>query len=566
MKNTIITGLFIFVLFASGFAQSLQEARKLTENEQFEDATGMFKTLISLNPSDPNLYYFYGDNLLLSDNSDSAKIVFDKGFVVNPASPLIKIGKAKILLDDINLREAKSSSEKDGANPELRDRYEQAGNNVKSANALLDEATLNSNDLTTLIEAAEALIHYKNKDTDKAKLFLDRASLIDPKNIEINLLNGDLYTELNNGTLAADYYNRALDLNKASARAIVSKGRLYKRSTNYEGASREFLNAISIDNSYAPAHRELGETYIKLGSLSKAKEEYRKYLELSKNNCGARIRYASFLYIGKNYSDALAELDQVQVKCDSNNLTLLRVQSYCYYETKDTAKGLLAVRHLFRLLPPEKRTATDLEYYGKLLIMNGQDSSGIGQLQKAFSLESARTDLLFEIASAWSKLRQYPNAIEVLKQKIAIGKDGKGAAADYYILARAYYYNRQFIEADSAAARVNEMSSNYASGWLLRAQINSNIDSTSEAGLAKPFYEKYIEIALNDSTNIARYRNGVIEAYGYLAYYYIIQKDKQNGLLYLKKKLEFPLEPEDKKRVLQAIDQLEGRSPQGKSK
>ena len=103
--------------------------------------------------------------------------------------------------------------------------------------------------------------------------------------------------ELVNGTLSADYYNKALELDKTSVRAIVSKGRLYKRSTNYEGAAEEFQRAVQIDSSYAPAHRELGEAYFKLGKLEKAKAEYRKYLELSKNNCGARIRYASFLYI-----------------------------------------------------------------------------------------------------------------------------------------------------------------------------------------------------------------------------------------------------------------------------
>ena len=96
---------------------------------------------------------------------------------------------------------------------------------------------------------------------------------------------------------------------------------------------------------------------------------------------------------------------------------------------------------------------------------------------------------------------------------------------------------------------------------MLRAQANTHIDSTSEAGLAKPFYEKYIEIALADSINLTKYQYGLIEAYGYLAYYYILKKDNSNGLSYLKKKLTLPIDTEDKKNVQQAIDQLEGRGP-----
>jgi hypothetical protein len=99
---------------------------------------------------------------------------------------------------------------------------------------------------------------------------------------------------------------------------------------------------------------------------------------------------------------------------------------------------------------------------------------------------------------------------------------------------------------------------------MLRAQINAHIDSTSEAGLAKPYYEKYIQIADSDSTNNSKYVNGLIESYGYLAYYYILAKDNQTGLMYLKKKRELPLDDEDRKNIDKAIDQIEHPAPKPK--
>ena len=568
MKKTIAIFLLVLMGLTQVEAQSIQEARKLTDNEQYENASALYQALIAKTPNDANLYYYYGDNLLLSDNADSATMIFEKGKLIDGSNPLIKIGSAKILLDKISVREAKFSSDQDGSNRELRDRYEDALANVQAAESVIDEAILNLKDANILTEAAEALAHYKNKNIDKAKGILDKVLLIDPKKTEALLLYGDIYTELNNGTLAADYYNRALDLDKASARAIVSKGRLYKRSTNYEGAAREFENAISIEPSYAPAHRELGEAYIKLGKLNQAKEEYKKYLEISKNNCSARIRYATFLFISKSFNEALTELNQVQQRCDSNNLTMLRIQSYCYYETKDTVNGLNTIRRLFQLVKPEKRTSKDLEYYGKFLIATDRDSMillGIEQLQKSISLDPSRTDLLTEMATAWSRLKQYPNAIRLLTQKIAINKDVK--VQEHLYLGQAYYFNKQFVEADSAVMKANLMSPNWAKAWLYRAKVNAHIDSTSEAGLAKPFYEKYIEVVLPDSSKpdfAAKYNNGLIEAYGYLAYYYILKGDKPGGLAYLKKKLQLPLESDDKKNVQLAIDQLEGRGPKTK--
>lgn len=564
MKKTLAYFcLFVLSTFISS-AQSIKEARKLTDNEQYEESSAMYQKLIAGSPADANLYYYFGDNLLSSGNADSAQLVFEKGKSIDPNNALLKIGSAKLLLDAYSVRETKAALDKDGNNPELKARNEDAVQNVSQAGKLIDEAVAKAllKDPLIYIEAAEAYIHYKNKDLDKAKMLLDKASGIDQKNIEINLLYGDIYAELVNGTLSAEYYNKALELDKTSVRAIVSKGRLYKRSTNYEGAAEEFQRAIQIDSAYAPAHRELGEAYFKIGKLEKAKAEYRKYLELSKNNCGARIRYASFLYISKSYSDALSELDQVAQRCDSNNLTMLRIQSYSNYEDKKYDQALKAIEHLFRIVPMEKRLDKDFEYYGKTLIALNRDSLGIEQLQKAFAIDPSRFDLLSEIAGAWFKLKNYPNSIFFLQQKITQGKDVK--VADYYNLGRSYYYNNQFPAADSAFMKVNEISPKYASGWLWRADANSHIDSTSEAGLAKPFYEKYVELAEADSANATKYTSGLTKAYGYLAYYYILKKDNEKALFYLKKKQLLPLDPEDKKNVDKAIDQLEHPTQKGK--
>ena len=556
MKNRFRYLLAALLLPGFVAAQSLEEARKLTENEQYDAATNVYQQLISREPANGNLYYFFGDNYLLGDNADSAMIVFEQGRKADAANLLLSIGMAKSLMDRMSVREAKSAAEKDPSNAEAAARYADAQRRVAEAQQLIDDAVAKApaKSAAVLIEAAEALIHYTNKDLDKAKTLLDRALTIEPKNPEIHLLLGDIYTELNNGTLAADYYNKALDYNKTSARGIVSKGRLYKRSTNYEGAAAEFEQAIQLDPNYAPAYRELGETYFRLGRLEKAKEQYRKYLELSRNNCNARIRYASFLYLSKEYTNALNEINQVKQKCDSGNVTLLRVESYCYFEIKDYQRGLFVCNRLFDKLLEDKRTVTDYEYYGKILIGSGRDSLGVENLRRAYGMDPSRVDLLSELANAYMKMKRYPDAIQVLNEKITLGKDVK--VADYFNLGRSYYFNHQFAPADSAMMKVNELSPKFASGYLWRAKANTQIDSTSELGLAKPHYEKYIELAEADSANAAKYNSGLIEAYGYLAYYYILKKDNANALLYLRKKAALPLEPDDKKNVEDAIRQL----------
>ena len=565
MKKTIIYFSLIILGALNASAQSIQEARKLTENEQYEESSAMYKQLISAKPTDANLYYFFGDNLLSDENADSARIVFEKGKTIDPNNALLKIGTAKLLMDAINVREAKASLAKDGNNPELKNRNEDAVANVAAAVKLLDEAvaTAPAKDPLILIEAAEAYIHYENKDLDKAKLLLDKANAIDPKNVEVNILYGEIYGNLSNATLAAEYFNKAQELDPKSARAIVSKGRLYYNSTNYDAAAEEFDRAIKLDSAYAPAYSAVAYAYLKQGKLAKAKEAAKKYLDLSKNNCSARIFYASLLYASKSYQEALDELALVSQRCDSNNIKMLRIQAYSNYEADKYPEGISVMEHLFRIVPADKRIIQDFEYYGKLLIKTDKDSLGIEQLLKAYALDPTRADLLSEISNAWFKLKNYPNAILYMQQKITLGKDIK--VADYYLLGRANYFIGQYHSADSAFMKVNEITPTYAGGWLWRADVSSNIDSTGKDSLAKPFYDKYIQIADSDSVNISKYQSGLIRAYSYMAsYYLLIRKDNERAKFYLRKKLDLIAEPEEKKKIQIQIDQIDGKLPKGK--
>jgi len=568
-------------------SQGLKEAIHLTDNEQYEAAGTAFKRLVSSDPANGTNYFYFGENYLLTDNPDSALMMYQKGKQVEPSNQLNTIGIAKYKLNKYSVPEMKAMSERTVREAEKAKRefdllpnktkedearligdmnarvsnaqakYAEAKSNVEEANSLIDDALAKAGSKNALayMEAADAYVHFKNKNLDKAKLLLDKAAALEPKNPEIQLLYGDIYSELNNGSLAAEYYNKALDLDKNSAKAIVSKGKLYRRSTNFQGAADEYMNAIKMDSTFAPAHRELGEVYFKLGKLEKAKEEYRKYLDLSKNNCSARIRFASFLYLSKDYPGAINEMNQLKQNCDPENLTLLRVATYSYYETKDYAKGISTVQKLFSKLEPEKITAIDYEYYGKLLAANNQDSAGIIQLRKAYEMDNARTDLLSLMADTLIKLKKYPEAISTLNEKISTGKDVK--TLDYVNLARSYFFNYDFVKADSAWMKVNELAPTYASGYLNRGRANAYIDSTSEKGLAKPYYEKYIELTLADTTpmNIAK-KSGLIESYRYMAAYYVRPESKDYGKVkeYLQKILD--LAPDDKE-AKEGIDRLE---------
>jgi len=59
----------------------------------------------------------------------------------------------------------------------------------------------------------------------------------------------------------------------------VEVGDFYLRKGKYKAALSRFQEALKIDAHYAPAYRELGRVYEKMGLWQKSLDAYRKYLD-----------------------------------------------------------------------------------------------------------------------------------------------------------------------------------------------------------------------------------------------------------------------------------------------
>jgi tetratricopeptide (TPR) repeat protein len=64
-----------------------------------------------------------------------------------------------------------------------------------------------------------------------------------------------------------------------SASKSVEIGDFYLRRGKYKAALSRFQEALKTDQHYAPAYRELGKVYEKMGSWQKALDAYRRYLD-----------------------------------------------------------------------------------------------------------------------------------------------------------------------------------------------------------------------------------------------------------------------------------------------
>lgn len=111
---------------------------------------------------------------------------------------------------------------------------------------------------------------------------------------------------------------------------------------------------------------------------------------------------------------------------------------------------------------------------------------------------------------------------------------------DYYGLGRAYYYNSQFEKADTTFQKLIEMQPARTIGYVWMSKVKANQDPNSEQGLAKPFFEKVVEIG---SVEPEKNKKDLIDAYKYLGYYHYLKIEIPISISFWKKVLE--LDPND---------------------
>ena len=496
-KAGLISGAILIA--APAFSQTLKDAIKLTDNEQYQKASASFQRLIQTEPSNGDVYFYYGENYFKNEEVDSAAMMYKKGSEVNATNGINYVGLGKIELVKGNAAEAKAHFYK--------------------------ATTLSSNkNATILTKIAEAYLAVDPKNVEEAMKHLNLSMKLDPNNVETLLILGDAHLEntsdANSGANAIKQYEKAVALDKKSSKGYLRAGKLWVRTKNWEKAREEFNKAIEIEPNFAPAYRERAELYFRTGKYAEAVADYEKYLQLNPDP-GARTRYAQFLYVAKQYTKSIEEINKIHEK-DSSNVVLYRIMGYNLYETKDYPKGLSYMNRFFEKAKTKgtKINPDDYIFLGKLQSGAGQDSLAILSLQKGFEMDTSRTEIYGEIGVVQMKRKKYKEATEALEKKIARGKDV--TINDYNYLGKSYYIIKEYVKADTAFSNVIRMYPSLPLGWLWRAKSNSALDPETKEGRAKPFYEQYIVRAQAD---VAKNKKDLIEAYEYLGFYYFQKKE-----------------------------------------
>jgi len=580
--------------------------------KQYDKAQTMFEDLIKKEPANGQNYFFLGENYLADYFADTisnslpvaakaAKEVYQKGVTANPNDPLNYIGLAKVafLLGDDKTAADMRAKAKSFLLP-----YK----NLKKISPPAKDYAY------TLAKIAESYIKDDAVDTTMALPLIREAIKIDNKNRDVYLIAGDIYILMNDGSKAISYYNQAQFADPQSPTANMKIGNIYVKGRAYQAAIPYFEQAIELNANYAPAYRELGQVYLLYQRFDQAKEYFKKYLDLTAGNIPAKTKYVNALFYAKDYEGVIKTVEEI-FAIDDSRTYMNRIAAYsCYEKTPpDYDKAYAYMETLFKSLAPERLIQKDYLYAARILTKKNQNypkmledlnvlkkqleiekmksTSGtaaekskakanvdelnnkITKMQaditkangdldvayiaygKALAMKPEDKNLINEIANSYAINKRYSNSAKLLSKLI----DSNTASADDQMkVGRAYYNGDDFKTADSAFSTIIKRNPEYVPAYLWNARTYSRMDPDSKMGLAKPKFEKVVEVAKSDSL---KWQNEMMEAFGYLGYYHMLNeywgrsKDYYNRMINLD-----PNNKENKIKGYNGIGSVELRS------
>lgn len=385
-------------------------------------------------------------------------------------------------------------------------------------------------------------------------------------------------------------------------------GSIYVKARNLTAAVPYFEEAIKLNANYAPAYRELGALYSMAGRYDQSKQNYQKYLELTKGNIPAKISYVRSLYFAGEYDEVIKNIEEI-FAVDQSKAYLNRLAAYSCFEKKnpDYDKALGYMEALFKKASPELIIKRDYLYLAKILLKKNQNYSNMvreydrtkaslerertrysststpaekakikisldtltaktARLErqkanadkdidrafveygKALSYDPEDKALLTEIANNYYIYKRYELAAKTWAKLIALGKND---IKDYMQLGKWYYTGEKYKTADSVFNVVLKMDPNYLDAYVYIARTASKMETDSKGGLAKSKFEKVIEKAISDTVNNAPV---LIEAYNYLGYYYLQNDNYAKSREYYLDMLA--IAPNDKETKIKAYTSL----------
>lgn len=598
MRKNLLQGLIILLIFnVVSSAQDIGVGLKLIRNEKFNNAKLYFNSLLVTNKKSES-YFYLGQIYYELEQYDSAKTAYQNGVAADPEQPLNYAGLVKINVisndksaSDNNSKTAIELGEE--INPLVYVVLSEAYSNLKikqydkasdllstaisidkkSIDALLSLSKVNilKGNGTAAITNCEEVLKIDSKNPEALTLKAKVYTLINKNNEAIDLLKeainndstyspafnemAELYATLKDYSKAAEYYEEYIQASEITLEKQKRYASILYINKEYSKAINILEDVIKVDNNSVSSMRIIAYSYLRQEDVEKSKYYFEKLFEIKSADILSTDyeNYAELLSKSGNDLQALDYLKKV-VDMDSTRKDILTKMSVIYFKNKNwdgvistlTRKGNLTAQELFDLSKAYIFKG-DGNITNALQMLTGKIKLEVEQIDKIRQLllyyqrdlDLANKDNQKKI-DAKNKTLQDVESLLKQNQKSDWSKirDSWSDLIDTTI-------STEYSSADTCLNKLINKAPNLTIAYIWQARVKANFDPESENGSAKPYYEKFIELAKPEQD---KFKKELVESYSYLGYYYYLQKDNQKSKEYWQEVIT--IEPDNK----QAID------------
>ncbi len=521
MKSKILFSLLLGSALSLSAQQGFKDGVEYYRADQPEEAAIILNNTLNDAATDQSTaYYYLGQIALQGGDKATAKADFDKGVTLNPSNGYNYVGLGALALSDGNASAAAGY-------------FKDAKKNAKK----------NADILTEIARA------YFVADPVKYATEIDKA-LADAKKAQKNapspfILEGDRLAKTNVGDAAGMYEMAAqFDTKLEHPEAYVKYARTYF-PVNPQYAIDKLNELLKAQPNSALAQRELAEKYYEDNQLTRAAQQYEKYIQNPNSFKKDKQRLVGLLFFAKRYPESYAMADELLSE-DPGNFYMQRLQ---FYNKKAMGENEAAKAAAEKLFANSKAELNSQDYiqYGELLQDMGQDTLGVEMYEKAVVASPEKTSLLKDLSGAYSTAKMYDKAADTMAKFIA-GEGDNANPNDILALARRYQNLAiSYMETDSVASRAaadkalttieqvitrvpnNPLVLNTKSDILRVAnqgEVNEDVMAADMATLA---------VLDTDPSNLEKRKSIYRAIYSRLGNYYLTHQDMENAKLYFQK-------------------------------
>ena len=413
---------------------------------------------------------------------------------------------------------------------------------------------------------------YEAKDTANARVAANNALTASKRQYSpAYVLLGDIAALGDDGGAAAAMYEQAIYYDKTNPDPYRKYALVY-RQIDPEGAAAK-LEQLRAEVPDYPVDALKAHIYYLSMKYGKAIETYSQ-VPTAKMTRSDFIEYANACYIAQQYQQGYDAAVAGLAK-EPTNGTLTRLALFCSNKLKKYDDAVKYADALFTKVHKDSINYSHLDYlnYGDALVGAGQYELAIEQLKKGLSLEvedKELADLHKSLSEAYKQQKNFPEAITSYKSYLAKAKDpdaiayaGLGLLNQQHARSLKVEGQEGLSEEELAAYREadkvwGELAEKYADAaeyaLYQRASVNAIMDPDNTQALAKPYFEKLVELINAREEHDATDNSRLEKSYRYLMfYYYSVAKDNKTALDYANKILEIKPDDEGIKKVVESL-------------